>query len=133
VNEFTSPVRIVAPFEESVDGIELDRERSQGVRENVVDSRPIRCARSTRGTVPFGVGSHPLDEQFLGLHRSLDVLVPAGTGHHGDDHEEGSLGYQYPGTADHQSGHSLRRDTDDTEGDGREAAEGDRRTMRRRP
>jgi hypothetical protein len=81
------------------------------------------------GAVPFGIGSHPLDEQLLGLHRSLDVLVPAGTRHHCDDHEEGSLGYQYPSTAYHQTGHSLRRDTDDTEGDGREAAEGYRRTQ----
>lgn len=130
MDQFTGPVRIVASLEERVHRIKLDRERSQGVGENVMDfSSDAVTLSQRRGAVAFGVGSHPLGEQLLGLHRSLDVLVPTDARHHCDDHEEGSLGDQCSGTPDHQGGHSLCRDADGTNADRREAAEGDRCTQ----
>ena len=87
-----------SPFsKQRVGGVELNRQRSDGVRQDIVDFTSDAVALGQgRGTIPFGIGPDPLGQELLGLERPLHVLASAGADHEPDDHRQRPFGDEDP-------------------------------------
>lgn len=115
-------------FEHRVGCLELDGQRTEGMREDVMDLASDPVALGQRScAITFGVSAHSLAQQRLGLRGPVAVLAAAGPAEQRCNNREQALGDDRPRRAEeqHADDQGDRADTGDPEG--RHGLEGHRR------